>query len=105
VLKASGISTYLVAMALGKCVIMTDSPATQGLIDDGHAVVVPPCDPAALRDAIARVASDAAFRERTAAAGKAYASALGDESRLAADIARFVESLIDGGVRSMPSVS
>jgi glycosyltransferase involved in cell wall biosynthesis len=105
VLKASGISTYLVAMALGKAVIMTDCPATQGLIDGGQAVVVPASDPAALRQAISRVAADTAFRERTGAAGKAYASTLGDERRLADDIARFVESLIDGGARSVPSVS
>jgi glycosyltransferase involved in cell wall biosynthesis len=105
VLKASGISTYLVAMALGKAVIMSDSPATQGLIDGGQAVIVPASDPAALREAIARVAADTAFRERTAAAGRAYARALGDEGRLADDIARLVESLIDGGVRSVPAAS
>jgi glycosyltransferase involved in cell wall biosynthesis len=105
VLKASGISTYLVAMALGKTVIMTECPATQGLIDGGQAVVVPASDPAALREAIARVAADTAFRERTGAAGRAYASALGDERRLADDIVRFVESLIDGEARSLPSAS
>ena len=96
VLKPSGISAYLVAMALGKCVIITDSPATHGLIDAGQAVLVPPGNADALRDAIARVASDPAYRERVAAAGRAYARAFGDETRLAEDIVRCVGTFIDG---------
>lgn len=95
VIKPSGISTYLVAMALGKCVIITDSAATQGLIDSGQAVLVRPGDALALRDAIAQVASDATYRERVAAAGQAYASALGNEDRLADDVVQRVGTLID----------
>ena len=44
-LAASGISTYLLAMALGKCVVITDSPATVRLVDSGEAVIVPPANP------------------------------------------------------------
>lgn len=95
VLKPSGISAYLDAMALGKCVITTDSPATQGLIDAGQAVLVPPGDSTALRDAITRVASDAEYRRRVAAAGRAYARTLGDEGRLADDIVQCVGALAD----------
>jgi glycosyltransferase involved in cell wall biosynthesis len=97
VLKPSGISTYLEAMALGKCVITTDSPATRGLIDGGQAVLVRAGDALALRDAITRVASDAEYRGRVAAAGRAYARTLGDEARLADDIVQCVGALADPG--------
>jgi glycosyltransferase involved in cell wall biosynthesis len=96
VLKPSGISAYLQAMALGKCVITTQSPASQGLIDGGQAVLVNPGDPAALRDAIRRVANDAEYRGRIAAAGRTYAWSLGGEERLADDIVQCVGALVDG---------
>lgn len=105
VIKPSGVSTYLVAMALGKCVIMTDSPATQGLIDSGQAVVVPQSDALALREAIAQVASDATYRETVAARGKAYAYALGDDARFADDIVNRVGTLIDPAAYSRPSTA
>jgi glycosyltransferase involved in cell wall biosynthesis len=82
----AGIGTYLVAMALGKCVIMTTGPGTIGMLDDSMAVLVPPKDSAALREAIRRVASDSEYRERIARGGRAYALALGGEERLAADV-------------------
>jgi hypothetical protein len=96
VLKPSGISTYLQAMALGKCVVMSDSPATDGLVDRGEAVLVRPGDPVALRNAISRVANDDQYRARVAAAGRAYAWSLGGEERLADDIAERVGALVDG---------
>lgn len=95
VIKPSGISTYLQAMALGKCVIISDSPGTQGLIDHGEAVVVRPGDPPALREAITRVANDAEYRKRVADIGKAYAWSLGDDGRLAEDIVQCVGALTD----------
>ena len=51
--RGAGLITYLNAMALGKPVIVTDSPAVAEYIDDGlTGIVVPPDDPAALRDAM-----------------------------------------------------
>jgi glycosyltransferase involved in cell wall biosynthesis len=86
-LAPAGISTYLVAMALGKCVIVSESPATRGILEDGEqAVVVPPSDPAAMRAAIVRVCEDADYRARVARVGREYALSLGDEERLAQDI-------------------
>ena len=85
-LTASGISAYLVAMAMGKCVVITDSPATRGLLDDGQAVVVPPADPVALAEALARVCSDEQYRQEVAAAGQEYALSLGGETRLARNV-------------------
>ncbi len=85
-LAASGISTYLVAMAMGKCVIITESPATRGLVDEGQAVVVAPADAAALRAALVKVCEDGQYRKDVAAAGRAYALSLEDEDRLARDV-------------------
>jgi glycosyltransferase involved in cell wall biosynthesis len=85
-LAPSGISTYLVAMALGKCVIVTDGPATRGLIDDGQAVIVPASDPQALRAALVQVFENETYRHEVASRGKAYALALRDEDRLAEDV-------------------
>lgn len=93
-LAPSGIGAYLGAMALGKCVVITESPATMDILSAEQAVIVPPRDAPALRAAIARALGDAPFRSRIAAAGKAYAMSLGDESRLAADIAVAVGRVI-----------
>ena len=95
-LSPSGIGTYLVAMALGKCVIITDGPATRGLVDGGQAVLVPPRDPEALRDAVARVATDVGYRAATARAGQEYALALGGEERLRDDVVAVLSDLVGG---------
>jgi glycosyltransferase involved in cell wall biosynthesis len=93
-LHPSGVSAYVVAMALGKCVVITDGVATRKLLDGGEAVIVPPHDAAALRAAIQRVQRDPAYRAEVAARGRRYALALGDEHRLADDIARSVGELV-----------
>lgn len=85
-LSPSGISTYLVAMALGKCVIITESPATSRILDDTMAVLVPPSDEEAMYRALARVAEDAEYREWVASVGKRYALSLGGEERLTRDL-------------------
>lgn len=84
-IRAIGISSYLVAMALRKCVIITAGPATKNILTD-EAIIVPPGDPAALTDAVRRAWEDAALRETTAAAGRRYAEHLGGVARFVADI-------------------
>ncbi|HYT92187.1 MAG TPA: glycosyltransferase [Gemmataceae bacterium] len=84
-IRAIGVSSYLVAMALKKCVVMTDGPATHGILSD-EAILVPPADPVALADAIRRAWEDSSLRERTAEAGRRYAEALGGSDRLLADV-------------------
>lgn len=93
-LAPSGISTYLGAMALGKCVVITDSPASRGMIESGEAIIVPPSDSAALREAVRSVHDDATLRRRIADTGRAYALRLGDESRLADDMVGVVERML-----------
>jgi glycosyltransferase involved in cell wall biosynthesis len=80
-LCASGLSTYLDAMHLGKCVVISEGPGASDLLTD-QAILVPPHDPNALRNAIARVWEDDALRRRTADAGRAYAKSLGGEKEL-----------------------
>lgn len=80
-LCASGLSTYLDAMYLGKCVIVSDGPGASDVLTD-QALLVPPHDVAALKAAIARAWEDDSLRERTAAAGRAYARSLGGEREL-----------------------
>lgn len=84
---APGLSLYLMAMAMGKCVIVTEGLATRGMLQD-EAVIVAPKDPGALAAAIVRVWSDDELRHATAESGRRYAECCGGESRLLADIVR-----------------
>lgn len=81
-ITGTGISVYLSAMALGKPVIVTAGPQTNGILDDELAVVVPPEDPSALREAMSRLYEDAAWRQRLAERGREYAARCGGEDRL-----------------------
>jgi len=94
-LAASGIGTYLVAMALGKCVVITDSLASQGMLTDEEAIIVPPRNVEAMRAAIQSALEDPALRSRVAEAGRAYALSLGDESRLARDMIDVVSRIVE----------
>lgn len=91
-IRAIGVTSYLMAMAMKKCVIITDGPATRGILTD-QAILVPAGDPAALAEAIDRVWNDPDLRERTARNGRAYAEQLGGTERLFRDILRICEQL------------
>jgi glycosyltransferase involved in cell wall biosynthesis len=80
-LAASGISVYLNAMLLKKPVVISAGPGVSDLLEQ-EAVMVPPEDPAALAEAIARVWEDHDLRARTAEAGHRYALSLGGEPEL-----------------------
>jgi glycosyltransferase involved in cell wall biosynthesis len=84
-INAAGIGTYLMAMALKKCVIITEGVATRGVLRN-EAIVVPPNNPVALAQAICLAWENDELRERTAAAGRRYAEQLGGENRLLTDI-------------------
>jgi glycosyltransferase involved in cell wall biosynthesis len=102
-LSAAGNSTYLLAMSMGKCVVTTDSPGARGIIEDGtHALIVPPGDPDALREAVRRAWEDDDLRQRLARAGHAYALSLGGEERLHRDIVDEVVSLLERNSRLAP---
>ena len=84
-IRPVGISLYLLAMALLKGVVITDGPATRGLLKD-EAIIVPVGDSKALAKAITSVWEDDALRKKLAEAGRAYAELLGGEQRLFRDI-------------------
>jgi glycosyltransferase involved in cell wall biosynthesis len=83
-IRAIGVSTYLTAMGLKKCVLITDGPGTRHVLGE-EALRVPPADPASLADVIRRAWDDDALREATAAAGRKYAEKLAGTTRLYAD--------------------
>jgi glycosyltransferase involved in cell wall biosynthesis len=80
-LCASGISSYLSAMYLGKCVISTAGPGASDVLTD-QALLVAPHDVTALKIAITRAWEDEALRRETAEIGRRYAASLGGEAEL-----------------------
>ena len=87
--RTAGQQTYLNAMALGKAVIVTDSPGVREYVEDGRTgIVVPPGDPAALvqalrwvldpsnADEVDRMRKAAAETARTTFSPERYADAL-----------------------------
>lgn len=80
-IKASGISLYLNAMRLGRCVIISDGPGVSDVLTD-QAVIVPPSDRAALTAAIRTYWEDDDARAAVAERGYRYALSLGGEAEL-----------------------
>jgi len=85
-INATGIATYLMAMALKKCVIISHGPGTTDLLLNNEAILVPPEDPVALSVAIKKAWDDPVYRCRIASNGQRYSFLLKDESRLMNDI-------------------
>jgi len=81
-LGGAGISVYLEAMAYRKCVVVTAGPHVDGLLNNEEAVVVPPADPVAMREAIQRAFTDADYRGGFGKRGYDYAIGLGGEDQL-----------------------
>jgi glycosyltransferase involved in cell wall biosynthesis len=78
---ASGISTSLNAMFLGKCVIGSEGPGMSDVFGP-ELLTFPPEDPNALAAVIRRAWEDDTLRNRTAEAGHRYALAVGAEPEL-----------------------
>jgi glycosyltransferase involved in cell wall biosynthesis len=83
----TGISTYLVAMALGRCVVISEGPGAGDVLTD-EAALVPPEDPARLAEQVKLLWEDEPARSAIAARGRAYAERARGEDRLLADILR-----------------
>jgi glycosyltransferase involved in cell wall biosynthesis len=87
-ISPSGVGAYLLAMALKKCVIISDCPSTRDiLIPDETSILVPMRDPVKLREAIRRACEDDDYRQRIAAGGYRYARSLGGEETLMRNVA------------------
>lgn len=67
----SGQSVVLESMAMGKCCVVTDTPAMRDYLDDGvNALLVAPHDSGALRSGIERAWADDVLRARVGAAAR-----------------------------------
>lgn len=83
----AGIATYLVAMALNKCVIISEGPGAEDVLTD-QAAIVPAEDVARLAEEIKSLWNDETRRTAIASRGYQYAMSLGGEQRLLSDIVR-----------------
>jgi len=92
-ISATGISVYLSSMALGKCVIISSGPAVDDVVPTDAAITVPPEDIEALTSAIKITLDNPNLREKTAAAGKAYALSLGGEKNLYTNVINQLKEL------------
>ena len=86
-----GIGVYILAMALQKCVVMTAGPTTNQDLTEDQAMIVPPQDAAALREAIRSAYTDDTLRLRLAANGHKLATEMGGEDRLFARIVAWLQ--------------
>ena len=80
---ASGLSTYLNSMLLGKAVILTEGPGVSDILND-QALIIEPQNPASLRKAIERLWSDDKLRCAFAEQGRKYAESLGGDPEFCA---------------------
>ena len=82
-ISPSGVGVYLEAMGVGKCVIITDCPASRDILENGNqAIIVERGNVAALTDAIQRAWEDLDYRNGIARRGREYAASLGGECDL-----------------------
>jgi hypothetical protein len=82
-------------MALKKCVIVTECPATRGIIENEvEAIIVPAEDPTALRAAIKRAWEQNEYRRRIAQRGYEFAMKLGGDETLNTNIVRTTLELL-----------
>jgi glycosyltransferase involved in cell wall biosynthesis len=74
--EGGGLTALLEAMASARAVVASERPILHDYVDDGtHALLVPPDDPAALPDAIARTLDD---RDLTSSLGAAARALVGN---------------------------
>jgi glycosyltransferase involved in cell wall biosynthesis len=92
----AGISVYVQAMALGKCVILSSGPAAEDVLTAGQAIIVPASDPVALRGAIRQAWDDAGYRAPFERAGYEWAMSLGGEDQLYETILAHIRSDFTG---------
>lgn len=83
----TGISTYMVAMALNKCVIISEGPGASDVLTD-EAVIVPAEDAETLAEQITMLWDDATLRTEVASRGREYAALVRGKERLHRDILR-----------------
>jgi glycosyltransferase involved in cell wall biosynthesis len=98
--------SLLEAAACGRPVVATDVPGCREIARANlNALLVPSDDPAALADAIARLASDADLRQRFGSAGRQLVETEFSSTRIGEDIVALYRKLLripPGPLRSFP---
>jgi glycosyltransferase involved in cell wall biosynthesis len=96
VLRFPGVITYVLAMRLGKCVIVNDPRGACSYIDSGTTgVLVRNRDPAALRDALTSLWEDEPRRQWLGAQARAYAAQNLSTARYLADLRRLTAQMVE----------
>lgn len=101
-ISASGIGVYLQAMALRKVVIISAGPAVDLMLPPRSAIIVPPSDSNALKEAIVELYTNSSLREEIATNGYEYAMSLGGEERLLDDILTLFLRDAQGHIAAVP---
>lgn len=98
--RTAGQQTYLNAMALGKAVVVTDSPGVREYVEDGRTgLIVPPGDPDAMANALRRLldpANAGAAEQISAAAAKTAREQFSPEG-YARSLLSVADAVADGG--------
>ncbi|MGE0030132.1 MAG: glycosyltransferase [Steroidobacteraceae bacterium] len=84
-ISSSGIGTYIDAMAMRKAVVITDGPATRGIITD-QAMVIPIADAHAMAAVVTALWHNDSLRHSLSNRARAYAEQLKGEDRLLNDV-------------------
>jgi glycosyltransferase involved in cell wall biosynthesis len=84
----ASVSVPLEAMNLSRAVIITEGPATRGMLDNSIVGIVPPEDSATLASEAVRVWNDHELRRKRIANGLNYVKLLGGVERMSEDILR-----------------
>lgn len=93
--EGGGLTALLEAMATGRAIVATDRAVLHDYVDDGvEAVLVPPGDPAALRDAVERVLGDRAFALALGKAARARVEREFTSAAFAASLAPLLRSVV-----------
>jgi glycosyltransferase involved in cell wall biosynthesis len=93
--NASGVSSLLEAMAMGRAVIVSDSPGIRDYVaPEETALVVPPNDPVALRAAIQRLLGDDVLCQRLGAAGRRFVAERCSHAANTAGIAEVMHEVV-----------
>ena len=90
-IASTGISAYLCAMALGKCVVISKGPGAEDVLSPEHALFFEPEDARSLEGVLRRGWNSDQERRRIAANGAVYAESLGGEEKLLGNILSALE--------------
>jgi glycosyltransferase involved in cell wall biosynthesis len=93
VMSQAGIAVYLMAMAMGKCVVVSSGPGVDGILSSDQARIVSPGNVDQLREEIRTLWTDEDYRSRIARNGLTHAQRLGGTENLCRSILESLRTL------------